>query len=406
MRVYQTRNMVMPHHSAARRTRCTGAFSLAFALALTSCHGVDSPTERPLLQPPAAPSPLEADAASEVVPHEDEVVAPVEVDEATLQAARLARFQREVVELSEPDADFFSENFISNETSYLHVAKPLRELTKPGGAYLGVGPEQNFSYIALSRPEVAYIVDIRRQNLLLHLLYKAAFVGASSRSHFLTILLGRPYDRSSQPTENAEISEVIAHAERVAPDRDFFLASHRRISKQIEQEWGIPLSDADEKQLSEAHRAFFDDQLDIRFSLAFNNGRSYPTLRSLLSTETTDGETLGFLASEEAFQVVRTIRAIPARAAGLEAMDAQRGGATNQRTQRVHSRVLGSRTATPRAARRAPHRECAQRHPGIRAAWRVGPIRILLRHLDDGAGALGRLGLTARPPRTPFVCRV
>ena len=41
-----------------------------------------------------------------------------------------------------------------------------------GGVYVGVGPNQNFTYIAAIRPELAFIVDIRRQNLLEHLLFK------------------------------------------------------------------------------------------------------------------------------------------------------------------------------------------------------------------------------------------
>ena len=41
------------------------------------------------------------------------------------------------------------------------------------GVYIGVGPEQNFSYIARLRPTIAFIVDIRLENRNLHLLHKA-----------------------------------------------------------------------------------------------------------------------------------------------------------------------------------------------------------------------------------------
>ena len=58
----------------------------------------------------------------------------------------------------------------------------LRERGISGGVYIGVGPDQNFSYIAHVRPSVAVIVDIRRDNLLLHLLFKALFESAPSRS--------------------------------------------------------------------------------------------------------------------------------------------------------------------------------------------------------------------------------
>ena len=42
-------------------------------------------------------------------------------------------------------------------------AENARFLRSAGGVYIGVGPEQNFTYIA-ARPEMAFIVDIRREN--------------------------------------------------------------------------------------------------------------------------------------------------------------------------------------------------------------------------------------------------
>src|SRR5712691_5756223 len=77
--------------------------------------------------------------------------------------------------LSEPGGYFDSDNLISNETSYLHVIGKLRELGVAGGVYLGVGPDQSFSYIAKIRPKMAIIIDIRKDNLLQHLLFKALF---------------------------------------------------------------------------------------------------------------------------------------------------------------------------------------------------------------------------------------
>ena len=76
---------------------------------------------------------------------------------------------------SEPGGYFDTDNLISNESSYLQVVPELRRAGISGGAYLGVGPDQNFTYIAEIRPAIAFIVDIRRDNLLLHLLFKALF---------------------------------------------------------------------------------------------------------------------------------------------------------------------------------------------------------------------------------------
>ena len=54
-----------------------------------------------------------------------------------------------------------------------------------GGAYIGVGPDQNFSYIAaIAAGRSPFIVDIRRDNLLLHLLFKAIFARPGTGSSF------------------------------------------------------------------------------------------------------------------------------------------------------------------------------------------------------------------------------
>src|SRR5262252_6651083 len=84
-----------------------------------------------------------------------------------------SEFARLIERLSEPNGYFDTDNLISNEASYLHVIGKLRRMQVTGGAYLGVGPDQNFSYIAQIRPRIAFIVDIRRDNLVEHLLFKA-----------------------------------------------------------------------------------------------------------------------------------------------------------------------------------------------------------------------------------------
>src|SRR5262245_22060007 len=97
-----------------------------------------------------------------------------------------------VQSLSEPAGYFDSDNFISNETSYETVLTRLSELKLQGGVYIGVGPDQNFTYLTRLRPEQAIIIDIRRQNMLQHLLYKALMERARSRLEYLSLLFSRP----------------------------------------------------------------------------------------------------------------------------------------------------------------------------------------------------------------------
>ncbi|HMY75451.1 MAG TPA: hypothetical protein PLQ88_26770, partial [Blastocatellia bacterium] len=107
---------------------------------------------------------------------------------AGLTAAEFSKLSRD---LSEEGGYFRSENFTSNETPYLHVVDKLKELGATGGAYLGVGPEQNYTYIAKIRPQIAFLLDIRRQAIIQHLMYKAVFHHSPTRAQFLAMLFSR-----------------------------------------------------------------------------------------------------------------------------------------------------------------------------------------------------------------------
>src|SRR5438132_7126665 len=86
---------------------------------------------------------------------------------------------------SEEDGYFRSDNLLSNETSFQYVIPELLKIAKQGRVYLGVGPEQNFTYIAALKPSMAIIIDIRHGNLDVQLMYKALFELSKDRSDFV-----------------------------------------------------------------------------------------------------------------------------------------------------------------------------------------------------------------------------
>src|SRR5438874_1436315 len=94
--------------------------------------------------------------------------------------------------LSEPDGNFRSDNLVSNEIKFQWVIPELVRRVKPGGVYIGVGPEQNFTYIAALKSKLAFIIDVRRGNADMHLMYKALFELSSDRADFVSKLLSRP----------------------------------------------------------------------------------------------------------------------------------------------------------------------------------------------------------------------
>ena len=76
-----------------------------------------------------------------------------------------------------------------------------------GGAYIGVSPEQNFSYMAALQPRIAFILDIRRENLDLQLLYKALFELSADRADFVSRLFSRP--RPAGLASSANVKEIL-----------------------------------------------------------------------------------------------------------------------------------------------------------------------------------------------------
>src|SRR5215469_1153706 len=108
---------------------------------------------------------------------------------------------------SEDGGVFQSENFLSNETGFEAVIPVLQQTTKPGGVYMGVGPEQNFTYITGIRPKIAFIIDIRRQNMLEHMIYKAIFEMSADRADFISRLFSR--QRPAGLTEKSTVDELF-----------------------------------------------------------------------------------------------------------------------------------------------------------------------------------------------------
>ena len=120
-----------------------------------------------------------------------------------------ADFVRLIRDFSEEGGYFMSDNFTSSEDSYLTIVDKMKELGAAGGAYIGVGPEQNFTYIAKVRPRIAFIVDIRRQAMIQHLMYKAIFHLSPTRAHFLSRLLSRPLPSAKDFGANASLDEIL-----------------------------------------------------------------------------------------------------------------------------------------------------------------------------------------------------
>src|SRR5688572_9276047 len=127
-------------------------------------------------------------------------------------------FAGTIARLSEAPGYFDSDNLISNETSYLHAVSHLRSGRVSGGAYIGVGPDQNFSYIAAIKPSVAFMIDIRRDNLLMHLMFKALFQRSSNRFEYLARWTGRIIPPGVRAWDGVPIDSILNYVDSLPVD--------------------------------------------------------------------------------------------------------------------------------------------------------------------------------------------
>jgi hypothetical protein len=227
---------------------------------------------------------------------------------ATAQAPRFipdSSFSSLVARLSEPGGYFDTDNLISNEDSYLHPVSSLRKLGIVGGTYVGVGPDQNYSYIAAIRPSVVFIVDIRRDNVLEHMLFKAIFSESRNRADYLALLFGRTPPADTTGWGAKPVDSLMTHFQRTKPDSPD--AIRRRVMAALRR-LPLVLSDSDRTTMMRFHLEFMVNGPALRFN---SHGRSpqayYPDYARLARELDRDGKQASFLASEAAFRVVKDL---------------------------------------------------------------------------------------------------
>jgi hypothetical protein len=153
-----------------------------------------------------------------------------------------ATFWNLVTTLSEPEGRF-APQYMSNEDSLQFVLPELVERAAPGGVYIGVGSEQNFTYLAALQPSLAFIVDIRRDNLLQVLLYKALFEIAPDRTRFVSMLFSRP--PGGTVDANAEVEALFDAFAGTPADSTLYEATRTQLLATLIESHGFPLDAED-----------------------------------------------------------------------------------------------------------------------------------------------------------------
>jgi hypothetical protein len=205
-------------------------------------------------------------------------------------------FWRLTVESSESDGYFRSDTLTSNEVLFERVIPELLERSRNHGVYLGVGPEQNFTYIANLRPPLAIIFDIRRGNMLVQLMYKALFELTTDRADFVSMLFSRP--RPPGVGAASTVEDLFDAFAPVRADERLYTRNLAAIEARLTKTHALPLSRHDLDGIEYAYNAFFTRGYRVRPS---------PSYEDLMTATDGAGHMLSYLASDANFQTVKEL---------------------------------------------------------------------------------------------------
>ena len=215
-----------------------------------------------------------------------------------------------VENFSEPNGYFRSDNLLSNETGLQDVIPKMKPHVPSGGVYIGVGPEQNFTYILAFEPKISFIVDIRRLNMLEHLMYKALFELSADRAEFLARLFSRPRPKGLRSSE-LDVKTLFDSFDAVREDNVFFESNLDAIAQHLSEMHGFRLDDDDLLQIRYILTNFYQQGPNLSYSFLgsyYQGTLGMPTYRKLMQATDEHGRNWSFLATEDQFQRLQAIQ--------------------------------------------------------------------------------------------------
>jgi hypothetical protein len=210
-------------------------------------------------------------------------------------------FWRMVTEFSEQGGSFQAE-LMSNEDSAQFVIPALKQTTHPGGVYIGVGPEQNFTYIAAVKPRIAFIVDIRRDNMLQHLMYKALFELSADRAEFFAKLFGRR--RPANLDASSNVNSLLDTFQSIPAETPLNEENVRAVLDHLVNTRRLPLSEADKGRIAAFMNAF---RTAGPYLMRGTGDKSLTYAESMTGADLL-GRQQSYFASEENFRTVQDLQ--------------------------------------------------------------------------------------------------
>jgi hypothetical protein len=217
-----------------------------------------------------------------------------------------AQFWQLITDSSELNGTFRSDNLLSNEVAMQAVIPELTRVARSGHVYLGVGPEQNYTYIAAVKPAMAFIIDVRRGNLDLQLMYKALFEMSADRAEFVSRLFSRP--RPAGLTAATSASVVFAAFMPVPASEPLFKSNLQAVLDRLTRTHRFGLRAEDVSGIGDIYRAFFEFGPEIQYSsTGRSGGRNQPTYADLMTATDAGGEARSYLSTDDRFAFLKDL---------------------------------------------------------------------------------------------------
>ena len=173
---------------------------------------------------------------------------------------------------------------------------------------MGVGPEQNFTYITSLKPKMVFIVDIRRGNLDLQLMYKAVFELSSDRAEFVSRLFSKK--RPDGLDRNSSALDIFNAYRGVETTEDLYKINLKQIDDLLLNKHHFALSEGDVQGVEYVYHAFYNfgpEKLNYSSTGGFG-GRYQPSYADLMLATDAAGMGRSYLANEDNFQFMKTLQ--------------------------------------------------------------------------------------------------
>ena len=232
------------------------------------------------------------------------------------------QFWKLATDSSEDDGYFRSDNLLSNETTFQYVIPEVLKVAKQGRVYLGVGPEQNFTYMAALKPSMAFIIDIRHGNFDVQLLYKALFELSADRADFVSRLFSRK--RPAGLTAQSSVTQIFDAILASASTKQVYEENLKTIEDHLMKKHNFALTSGDREGIAWALSNYYRFGPNISYGSSLSTGVAPPsivgattfgrfgnnmaTYEALMTAEDGQGQNRGYLANEENFNFLKDLQ--------------------------------------------------------------------------------------------------